>query len=126
MFRLSNYITDCLYAHLHPLVQADVLQVPIPQSKLDTPSLRPKRQRKKSDSILSLLTERRRRTSDPEAKIFIKLPEHKLQGRSKDAGDPPTFDEENPNSIKHFKSDANPNETTCGVCSGARSEDEVA
>jgi len=48
-----------------------------------------------------------------------------LQGRSKDAGDPPTFDYENPNSIKHFKSDANPKETICGVCSAAHSENEV-
>jgi hypothetical protein len=106
-------------------VPAYVLQVPIPQTKLDIPNQPPKREQKKTDSILSLLTDRRRRTSDPEAKILISLPEHKLLGRSKAAGDPPTFDNENPNSIKHFKSDANPNETICGVCSGAHSEDEV-
>jgi hypothetical protein len=46
---------------------------------------------------LSLLTDRRRRTSDPEAKILLTLTQHKLQRRSKDTGDPPTFDKENPN-----------------------------
>jgi hypothetical protein len=50
-----------------------------------------------------------------------------LQGRSKaaDAVDPPKFYVENPNSIKYFKSDADPNETICGVCSGEHSEDEA-
>jgi len=39
-FKLHYWLS---LAHLHPLVQAYVPQVPIPQSKLDTPSLLTKR-----------------------------------------------------------------------------------